>query len=144
MVAIAAVQCFQINDMKLNVELLKEVARAIVEHGECFDMDHWFREKQCNSTACIAGWTVFVAEAKGRTLPETLLGYFYRTADAALGIADRAELLLFGRVTATNQLFYYDRWPKKFREALGVAGTPGMKAKVAADYIHYFIKKYER
>ncbi len=129
--------------MKINVELLQKVAQYIVENPDRFYMGYWYvslKEGACE-TGCIGGLAIFLAEGNGRSLNETLgTGRFLPLA---------ASLVVFGDAAApwdselAKELFYTPHWPIHFQEAYLQGSTNGIKAKVAAEYIHYFIKNHE-
>lgn len=137
--------------MKINVELLKEVAQYIVENPNSLNMSHYYDRQLsisgCRDTACIGGLAVFLAEGNGRTMHETLNGrngaWPMEGGTGQLGFA--AAKLLFGHEKlmdpVCHSLFHIADWPAEYHEAYVNAPTSGIKAKVAADYIHYFIKQ---
>ncbi len=130
--------------MKINVELLKRIAQGIVENPTKFQMESFTRFDRygCNG-GCIAGWAVLLGKGNDQTTFENL----HKTVKFDRGISETATKLLFQddlfprHLSGLPGLFFVCEWPAKFRDAYNQASTTGIKAKVAAEYIHHLIKE---
>lgn len=84
----------------INKELLNQVRDHIVMYPEQFDMDNWYLEKSCGTTACIAGWALFL---QGQDVDQIMKeGLIEEAAMAALNIDD-------------YRLFFVHNWPTKHK-----------------------------
>ncbi len=125
--------------MKLNVELLERVAKTIVENPDRFAMETWIGP--CGTTACIGGWAISLEMGEGRSLAEV------KKAVSDFSIMHQAARVIFGPEAGTYtgvHLFGLSSWPENFKNAYIEAPTSGIRAKVAADYIHYFIEQHKK
>jgi hypothetical protein len=105
----------------INVALLRQVAERIKAHPKAFDMESCFYQStiegaesveeageklpallasECGTTACIAGWTV--ALAQDEYMPQ--IGNSLRRARRSLGLDERQA----------SRLFHHDHWPRPF------------------------------
>jgi hypothetical protein len=121
---------------------LLEVKKAILEHAEDFDMDHWYLNRYndethevCGTTGCIAGWAIAL-DAK---LP-------LKDACYGLGISDYAEAgcTALGLSYATDHaaLFYRTHWPAPFSMVYKAARAVNNRQEMAlitAARIDHFI-----
>lgn len=101
--------------LTLNRDLLRSVRDRIQEKPKAFNMDTWYEvpgvgvpeiypeTPVCGSTACIAGWTVFLSGITQveHTIPVSLSSKY--RASGLLGLTD----------TQSSALFYDYRWPGK-------------------------------
>ncbi len=121
----------------MNVELLRKVAKFVVENPSQFTMAKFY----CDGRACIATLAVFLNRANGKTLKETM------DNETIHLVAWQAAKLLFNETSVLNglsyQLFYTANWPENFKNAFHAAETEGIRAKVAGEYIHWFINEHE-
>lgn len=125
---------------KLNIKLLKRVRNKILKYPKRFEMDHFYGPTlrfnrrlvpaDCGSSACIAGWAVFLASGK-RKLPDGGPRSTWDEAKKLLGLHNAASL------------FISDDWPERFRSQYCNAKTPKGRARVAANRIDHFIKTGE-
>ena len=121
----------------VNVELLLKVKDAILAHPEHFNMGSFragydFRKMAfnklgvCQTSACLAGWAVFIQHPR-------------KFRDLHTEICDLAENIL--QVNGTS-VFFDEEWPSEFQIAYNRAADKedhqGM-AKAAADFIDHII-----
>jgi hypothetical protein len=125
--------------MSLNIELLNKVKECILNDPSQFDMDYFHMEdpeSTCQTTSCIAGWAAYLNNPEwynSASLNENFTYFLSFEGEYVLGLTS----------LQAGKLFYYHRWPKQFAEAYSKAKLENNKkqmAKVAADYIDYFIK----
>lgn len=103
--------------MKLNVKLLQEVKREILNRPEEFDMNFW-GVAYGSKCQCIAG---FVWEKEG-------FGYFSTIEiSKTLGLTKNQSI----------GLFHTDHWKEEYRLKYERCKTQKRKAKVAAEYIDF-------
>jgi hypothetical protein len=126
---------------KLNVRLLRKIQRHILEEPKRFimgdviaqgepgeyveDCDLEWEMPRCGTTACIAGWALFLGGARNNN-----------------SLGDAADLLGLNIPAirdGAGSLFYVGGWPKKFYDAWVAAKTPRGRARVAARRIDFFI-----
>lgn len=131
------------------MRLLALVADAIEEHTDQFVMHcvmstHTETGKHaggCGTAACIAGWTVYLAEnwKELARYHEDQRGdhELMRVAGNYLGIEAKAT----GDFSMSHPLFFYDHWPVKYRKAFEEAKTDNDKATVAVERIRDYIKR---
>lgn len=127
----------------MNVELLKKVKAAILAEPRQFVMSTWFTRldpniPNCGTAACIAGWALAIA---WRETPATAR---HRTDHRDFEVDIAARHVLGLNECEASDLFFTLSWPNQFRHAWeAVTDNPEKRARVAADYIDYVIKKYE-
>lgn len=121
----------------MNVELLREVQKVILEEPKRFDMRTFAyrmdpkeeRSPQCGTIGCIAGWAVILTHKIPRK-PNAQMPNIGRPHGAeALDLTDVEAL----------RLFYVEEWPDKFSVAYKADGSK-KSAKVAVARINHFIK----
>lgn len=130
----------------MNIELLQKIKSAILNDAESFymwegallDPEKSRPEHECFTTACIAGWAVFLVKGNLKDVSPDQFNiypwsYFYGTG---------REVLYLDR-TAAGKLFYKEKWPREFGDRYkdGPKTLEDFKsnAQTAADYIDYFI-----
>lgn len=135
----------------MNTKLLLKVKRHILAEPKRIDMDipvstsEWRHlMPPCGTVGCIAGWTVILANRKGREAPtktwerfeskEIISDYTWQTvrrhAIRLLRLTDRQATVLF----------HVPQWPQEFLDAYEKAKRPSTRAKVTAGMIYHFIK----
>lgn len=124
--------------MKMNVKLLRKVAKHIAEEPNRFQMGDWiikkgdegerFREYShngkstshnfapCGTAACIGGWTQIISKRKN--------------SKAALAINGEQAI----------RLFNVSVWPEQFETPYLLAKTPAKRVRIAVARIEHFIK----
>lgn len=119
----------------MNTALLLQVKDAILAETEHFDMGYWFRDHmhrdralqtltQCGTTACIAGWAVYIGIDNVRTVR---------------WIEYKAKALLDLSKCQASRLFYVANWPLQYYSAYHDATSDLQRAVVAAQRIEHFI-----
>jgi hypothetical protein len=132
---------------KLNVRLLREVTKHILEEPRRLVMRHvsitpysdessfsgdGCRAQEyppCGTAACIAGWTMLLSGEKPYDA-RTQKSSDTTRAGKLLGIDDDEQ----------DALFFVSEWPHQFFHRYWNAGTPRGRAKIASDRIEHFIK----
>jgi hypothetical protein len=124
--------------MKMNVRLLRRVAKHIAAEPRRFQMGDWIIKKSeegerfrefshkggatlhnfapCGTAACIGGWTQIISKRKNST--------------AALAIDEYQSL----------RLFNVSEWPEQFETPYLLAKTPAKRVRIAVARIEHFIK----
>jgi hypothetical protein len=128
-------------DMKINVKLLRRVAKHIDAEPKRLSMTDWIEKQRapldlvrdtvyatggaaihkfapCGTAACIGGWT------------EILSGGRIGSAGRLLGLDGGQQ----------DKLFYNQNWPAKFKRRYETAKTPRGKANAAIARIEHFIE----
>ena len=131
----------------LNVELLRKVQAQILKEPRQFLMELFFYSgpryrdlgpeeviPNCGTAACIAGWAIAID--RQMTPKEAHEATRYEEGDDT---RRGAEALRISRKQAET-LFFTEYWPGEFRDRYEDDQRPEARAKVAADYIDYFIK----
>lgn len=147
--------------MKMNVKLLRRVARIILRRYKQLDMGYFLEPKKgagpCGTTACIAGWAFVLTTPKTRNMPLKAgrmlnKNFDKKTEHYSLGMGLNAHEIQRLRDEATvrlgldeeqrQRLFYSDRWPEPFQTKIRIDYDPGTKryAQVVVDRIEHFIK----
>lgn len=124
--------------MDINIPLLVEVKEAILANPNRVNMDKWFgcdikgdfktsslevfKHNKCGTTACIAGWAVFLGNPNN-------VDYTQFAAADLLGLDP----------PTSDKLFLSQYWPRKFYSLLYNAETPEEYAQAVADRIDHFI-----
>lgn len=128
----------------MNIELLNEIAEAILDEPTKFRMADWVSyaaDAPCGTAACIAGH-VTMRIAKIET-PKALRHMIYETEDIQPEYTAKNALQI-DRDQA-SRLFYLpehsvrNRWPDDFADAYYDAETPEARADVAFWRIQHFI-----
>jgi hypothetical protein len=143
---------------KMNVRLLRKIARSVLKYYKQVGMENWFSGAssagRCGTSACIAGWAITLHNPKFKERPldaavsldPEFKGVFYMTTNAmntaqldgqrALGLTDEQA----------DKLFFSVNWPMRFRERVRFVDfrepyRPGTKryARAVHDRIQYFI-----
>lgn len=105
--------------LKLNVRLLRAIQRQILKEPLQFTMETWFWSypsgfrysiPNCGTAACIAGWALAVSK---KISPHKAKLNYYKTESAKL--PDMAFPLLGVDANQGGRLFYFNRWPAKFK-----------------------------
>lgn len=143
----------------MNVELLEKVKAFILEHPEHFDMARGLGSLKsgCGTTACIAGtacvlglenplsayederpWEVW----SRKFLPKEELDQLDELDIVWKIINKKAIELLDITEDQANELFFVIDWADDFKERHLLSRTSEEDAKIAAEYIDYFISKY--
>jgi hypothetical protein len=116
----------------MNVALLKEVSKTIVEHPQEFNMQRWI----CNTQACIGGWAVCLTRGKK---PRELADLFKPGLHPGSCYSEARNVLDLDFYDA-GQLFYFENWPMHYRTRYYQATTKLEMAIVTRNRINYFIK----
>ncbi len=125
----------------MNVELLLEVKKAILEEPLRIDMDTWANQDlavPCGTVGCIYGW--------GQALQTGLRGvdlwnYIRDTViDCAGSRVGPSENPFEITNEQASRLYFWEKWPLEYKNRLKVLfeQTPGY-AQVVADRIDHFI-----
>jgi hypothetical protein len=123
----------------MNKELLLQVAAAIETSPKHFDMDDYFIETDCGTTACIAGWAAFIhSKRKNFNLFIARNNSFYvskivKKVESAIGIkqdSDKYDTLVLDEEWLRPDL------AKKYQ----TAQTNEEKASAAAEYVRWFVR----
>jgi hypothetical protein len=116
----------------MNKKLLLRVADEIEKHPEHFDMDAYFM-KSCNTTACIGGWAIFLAQK------QTNLVEYAKTRPSS-GLHKEAAEVLKLTPDQLERLFYIHHWKRSFAVKFINAVRLKTKAKIAAAYVRWFVE----
>jgi hypothetical protein len=125
----------------MNKTLLLKVADAIEANPEHFDMESFV--DSCGTTACIAGWAWFLNQNKKD------LKSFINQKDKNLGENKRyktykAEIEKATGLKFSSHLFdvlcFEDDWHKDFKKRFKKATSKKGKARIAAEYVRWFVK----
>ncbi len=123
--------------MDINVSLLEKVKEAVLANPNRVNMEKWFGaeiaggvyttslemfKNDCNTTACIAGWAIFLGNPNN-------VDYAHFAAADLLGLD----------LPTSDKLFLSHYWPRKFYSLLLSAKTQEEYAQVVADRIDHFI-----
>jgi hypothetical protein len=143
------------SEQKINVKLLREVKKMILEEPRRLDMDTWASNAReygtpkderppCGTVACIAGWTAILDYVgsrgkmpKGKALIN-LSDNAEATAQELLGLTSEQAARLFD--SPAERWFSKNLWPQKFVDAYLAAKTPQQRARVTASRIEHFIR----
>jgi hypothetical protein len=140
---------------KMNVKLLRKVAKHILEEPRRFRME-FFQHKaapgealstqgvydpthtvpSCGTVACIAGWAVPLA---GMRVGTDMYGDLLPVACGRDWFAAGSRALALNEEQA-DRLFLHDEWPSKFYQGYEGAKSAKKRAQVAAERIEHFIK----
>jgi hypothetical protein len=115
----------------MNKPLLLKVADAIEANPQHFDMSLFTDD--CDTTACIAGWAVFL-NSRYKNFKKFL-------AENDYSIPTRAASALKLTDDQASRLFYTEGWPARKRVKYRNAPTLEAKAKVATDYIRQYVAR---
>jgi hypothetical protein len=144
------------DDKKINVKLLRQIKRRILEEPRHFDMAFFAIRPgkiglkgdlmpPCNTVACIAGDAVILSDGPPKRITE----------DFIYSVEDRATELLGLNYSQAQRLFFLSHWPADFadgyidadetaedEDSLEDERLEAMKtrARIAADRIDYFIR----
>ena len=97
----------------MNVELLKKVRDAILEHPDWFDMEYWLgdtKTSSCGTTGCIAGWAVSISRGK------SVSQYYEDNLKSSIGLYPRARDAVGLTEQQADKLFYYPNWPSPYKK----------------------------
>lgn len=138
------------SNKNMNIKLLKKVRDKILQEPTQFGMYSWYSKMSyaanCGTTACIAGWTVVIAN-KTTPLREYTIVLTNKITNSkeydVLYTETKASNLLNLTHSQCKELFYNYNWPIKFREPY-LVGEPGSleRASIAYNFINWFIKKH--
>lgn len=110
----------------MNVELLRRVQAQILAEPKHFDMGWWEVQQPCGTVRCIGGWIIALS---GFDVP------------SYGGVATLATRLLDA---GDDSLFNVFNWPAEWGQKYDAADDdPVQAAKVASDYIDYWIETYK-
>lgn len=135
----------------MNKELLKKVAKTMLQNSNHIDMHSWVGMSGpnddgdlCGTTGCIAGWTVAINRSEES--PEKSLGRIFKNLWRQLHespsrslASDEAERLLWLTHDQALRLFHIDEWPRKFAKEYYAEGACS-KAKACYNRIQHFIE----
>ena len=144
----------------MNVDLLREVKRAILEEPKRLCMSIWLTHASllrnypsasghvavakhtppaCGTVGCIAGWTTVIAQQKEH--PDQLARNLVHSTLRKATVEDYAITALDLSHQSAVKLFFTTDWPLEFQEALAET-RPGTRAyaRVVARRIEHFIK----
>lgn len=119
----------------MNKKLLLEVADAIEANPKHFDMRTWFGISTCGSTACIAGWAIHLETGKDLEVLRSEViqaGGFIKPETIARKVLELNEV-------ESNRLFTASLWLKN-SETFSKSKSKETKAKIAAEYVRWFVK----
>lgn len=95
----------------MNKVLIQQVIEAIESDPEHFDMSDFFGYSGgCGTTACIAGWAIYLAHKDKQELPELTRPYY------AGGTASEAIHLMEISPSTAGYLFYTTFWPSRYNQ----------------------------
>jgi hypothetical protein len=132
----------------VNTKLLRRVAKHIAEEPRRLVMAQWvvlkkdYRSEKiydwgefshkfppCNTTGCIAGWTVLLKEkVESSSFAVSDSQRIAKRAEALLGLDENQSYRLFGG------------WPQEFQRPYEMARSAAKRAKIAVARIEHFIK----
>ncbi len=150
---------------ELNIELLTKVRDKIATTPEAYDQSVYGRiskEAPCGTAACIAGWTVLLADAmpvtevqkangaawakeqnENREVVGNLLNEVPRIAAELLGLTDNEKNILFIGEPEGDESEYDDErdggWPEPFATDWAEANGQREQAQVAVAYLDHII-----
>ena len=127
--------------MKLNKELLLRAADAIEANPQHFDMRSWVGVSEYGTTGCIVGWAIFLHKKRKNF---SLFALNYNRNDNFL---PPRLMPILG--IESDELFCvlacWSEWKNKWMQSKYTdAGTGTEKAKIAADYVRWFVANYDR
>jgi hypothetical protein len=136
--------------MPLNVPLLREIQKQILEKPNTFFMRNWIRRKkfegstyindeglstryaECGTVGCIAGTACLIMEREGK------LSELNGADDIKSGAID-----LLGLKDVGNSLFYVDNWDCEIRKEYREAPTAKCRAVAACKQIDLYIEQHK-
>lgn len=122
----------------MNKELLLKVADAIEANPAHFDMDDFFQNTECGTTACIAGWALFLESGKEK-YDEFFLNHANWTTDYGQKLGEAVGIPYY--TEEFDHLCMVESWTNtKLRRAYKQAVRPKTKAKIAAQYVRWFVE----
>lgn len=131
--------------MIVNIKRLREIKKQILAEPSQFDMTVYFSAKPtstCGTASCIAGWALWLyAKNFQKSLKINVLGHLYSDYPEHISFKNLAAKLLGLTYLQAERIFFSNQWPLKFYRKYRLALTDEDKAKVAAEYIDYLIKR---
>lgn len=126
----------------MNVKLLKQIRKAILNQPRQFDMRGWFvtsaNTPNCGTAACIAGWAIALSNNMNPLAAED---YAYNTSQTIPILARKLLQMPLGR---SDIIFHSYLWPEPFCADFHKARSHKARASVAAKFLTHLIKQYER
>ncbi len=119
----------------MNIERMRAVQKAILAEPEHFDMEEFFKESDCGTFACIAGFAVAVE--RRQLVAKFNLKNFYVSGKTT---SEYAIEFLELDYKESGYLFHDMGWPQQFRDRYRKAITAKERAQIAVDRIEHFIK----
>lgn len=138
----------------MNIKILREVQAAIRKHPEHIFMEQWYSCTPCGATACIAGWIYSLN--KGLKISDDGKPDFFDDAELFDGGCDPnmgivAARIIFNtpwgfipscKLSAKDDLFLQDCWPRELNEQYSSADSSDLKADAACKAIDWWIERY--
>lgn len=134
----------------MNESLLRQVQAQILDEPRRFDMDQWFNTNDCNTAACICGWSAAihygvdsleaVCAKTGIDARPVIAGWSQIDYHGGLKLMARVTEILGISGEQAQRLFFDDRWPTPFKRAwMEYFSNMAARAEVASARIDYFI-----
>jgi hypothetical protein len=129
----------------MNVKLLRQVKKLILEEPKRLRMARWYSlhshgRPACNTVACIGGWITILANRRGS---ETTSDTAKRLHESYLDVTESAGEILGVRRDDACALFHESNWPDKLHLGYKTAKTPAARARIAAKAIDRFIRAHK-
>lgn len=126
----------------MNIELFNQIKQRITAESELFDMNDWSQiihtgpGNVCNTAHCIGGWAAVIKNSYRIFGSERWLD---------IGEANLCRLLDIP-LKANDVLFYHFGWDEPFKTdylKAEINKDHKLKAKIACDYIDYFMNDWK-
>ncbi len=117
---------------EVNKELMLQVAKHIRANAMNFNMNVLAKENECETIACIAGWTILLKDVDSL---DNLIEEHQGLKSPKIGWEQKARELLGLEKNQADHLFFHSHWPDKYKDRYRLAWTYRDTAFIAADLL---------